>query len=87
MRNGKNASKQGETPAVWARNLLANRLYDGPVVFLEAYCTNSEAAYERLQIDDYQGVRDIGGEMRMSLTSEYAEGILEGLIDYYRQER
>ncbi len=84
---GKNASKQGETPAVWARNLLANRLYDGPVVFLEAYCTNSEAAYERLQVDDYQGVRDIGGEMRMSLTSEYAEGILEGLIDYYRQER
>ncbi len=81
---GKNASKQGHNPAVWARNLLANRLYDGPVVFLEAYCTNSRVAYDRVQLDDYKGVRDIGGEMRMSLTSEYAEGILEGLIDYYR---
>lgn len=80
---GQNASNQGGNSAVWARNLLANRLYEGPVVFLEAYCTNSRSAYRRLQMHDYEGLRDVDGEMRMSLFNEYVEGVLQGLVDYY----
>ena len=83
---GKNASNQGGNQAVWARNLLANRLYDGPVVFLEAYCTNSVSTYNRVQIGDYEGLREIEGEMRLSLFNEYVEGVVEGLVDYYRRQ-
>ena len=83
---GKNASNQGGNPAVWARNLLANRLYDGPVVFLEAYCTNSRPTYEHLQMNDYEGLREVGGKMRMSLFNEYVEGVVQGLIDYYAMQ-
>ena len=84
---GKNASKQGGNPGVWARNLLANRLYERPVVFLEAYCTNSREVYERLQVGDYEGLRDIEGEMRLSIFNEYVEGVIEGLVDYYSRNR
>ena len=39
---GPNALKVGNVPGVWARNLLANRIYRCPVVFLEPYLTNSK---------------------------------------------
>ncbi len=80
---GKNASNQGENPYLWARNLLANRLYAGPVVFLEAYCTNSQLVYERIQLGDYEGLINVGGEMRQSLFAEYVQGVVEGLVDYF----
>jgi len=46
---GPNALKIGEVPGVWARNLLANRKYRCPVVFLEPYVANSLAVYPRIQ--------------------------------------
>jgi hypothetical protein len=84
---GRNASNQGGNPNVWARNLLANRLYDGPVVFLEAYCSNSIEVYQRIQMGDYEGLRDVNGTRRSSLYNEYAHGVVEGLIDYYSNAR
>ena len=45
---GPNALKIGSVPGVWARNLLANRLYRSPVVFLEPYIANSKQAYRRI---------------------------------------
>lgn len=82
---GTNASNQGDNPYLWARNLLANRLYSGPVIFLEAYCTNSRVVYERIQLGDYEGVREVAGAMRQSLFAEYAQGVVEGLVDYFEQ--
>jgi len=80
---GKNASNQGNNPYLWARNLLANRLYSGPVVFLEAYCTNSRNVYQRIQFGDYNGLRELDGETVQNLYSEYIEGVIEGIVDYY----
>ena len=46
---GPNAQKIGAVPGVWARNLLANRIYGRSVVFLEPYIANSLATYPRAQ--------------------------------------
>lgn len=83
---GGNASNQGNNPYLWARNLLANRLYKGPVVYLEAYCTNSKPVYKRLQIGDYEGLRILGGTPRLNLFEEYVEGVVDGLVAYFLQE-
>lgn len=83
---GRNASNQGGTPYVWARNLLANRIYQGPVVYLEVFASNSRDAYSRIQMGDYEGLRDFKGNPVPSLFKEYVDGVVEGLVDYYSRE-
>jgi hypothetical protein len=82
-----NAIHAGSNPCVWARNLLANRLYHAPVVFLEPYVMNSEVVWERVQAGDYEGEQMIGGEMRRSIFREYADAVAEGLRIYYAKAR
>ena len=77
---GPNALKIGSVPGVWARNLLANRLYRSPVVFLEPYIANSNQAYRRIRLGNYEGQREVDGEMRLSLVEEYAQAICEGIL-------
>ncbi len=79
--------RTAENPYVWARNLLANRLYHAPVVFLEPYVMNSEVIWERVQAGDYEGEQMLGGEMRRSIYREYADAVVEGLRDYYSKAR
>ena len=76
---GPNALKIGKVEGVWARNLLANRLYRCPVVFLEPYRANSKGAFERIKAGNYEGTREIGGIQRISLADEYARAVAEGL--------
>jgi N-acetylmuramoyl-L-alanine amidase len=82
-----NARQTGASPYVWARNLLANRLYRAPVVFLEPYVMNSEETWSRVQADDYEGERLVGGARRKNLFREYADAVAAGLADYYRAAR
>ncbi len=84
---GGNAIRAGRNPYLWVRNLLANRLYQCPVVYLEPYVMNSREAYARIQAGDYEGTREIGGRPRESIFREYARGISEGLAAYYRESR
>ncbi len=78
-----NAIRTGASGFVWARNLLANRLYHAPVVFLEPYVMNSEPVWERVQAGDYDGEVSLAGEPRRSLYREYADAVVAGLRDYY----
>ncbi len=82
-----NAKRVGEGPYVYARNLLANRLYKAPVVFLEPYVMNSNPVWKRVQLGDYRGMKSVGGASVPSLASEYASGVAEGLGRYYGQQR
>ncbi|MDR3405624.1 MAG: N-acetylmuramoyl-L-alanine amidase [Chthoniobacter sp.] len=82
-----NAVRAADNPYVWARNLLANRLYHAPVVFLEPYVMNSEVVWERVQAGDYEGEQMIGGEMRPSIFREYADAVVAGLRDHYAKAR
>ena len=70
-------------PYLWARNLLANRLYACPVVYCEPYVMNHREVCERLQEGDYEGERLIAGRMMGSIFREYAEGVAEGLREYF----
>jgi hypothetical protein len=82
-----NARHVGQTPFVWARNLLANRVYQTPVVFLEPYVMNSEEVWERVQAGDYEGERMIAGQLRKSIYREYADGVADGLRSYFMAAR
>ena len=76
---GPNALKIGEVEGVWARNLLANRIYESPVIFLEPYIANSEAVYQWIQKGDFDGQKKIGNQMKTSLIREYVEAVVLGL--------
>jgi len=70
-------------PYLWARNLLANRLYDCPVIFMEPYVMNSTIDYARIQAGDYEGLREISGKMQQSIFQEYANALTEALKKHY----
>jgi N-acetylmuramoyl-L-alanine amidase len=70
-------------PYLWARNLLANRLFSCPVIYIEPYVMNSRFVFARIQAGDYQGKRDFGGVMRKSIYREYADAVAEGILEYY----
>lgn len=78
---GPNALKIGDIPGVWARNLLANRIYPGPVIFMEPYIANSKTEYQRIQMGDYQGRKNFGGTQRLALVEEYAQCVLKGIMN------
>ncbi len=82
-----NAISVDNNPYLWARNLLANRLYRTPVVFIEPYVMNSQNVWERVQAGDYEGEQMVAGAMRKSIYREYADGVAEGLKNYYLQTR
>jgi N-acetylmuramoyl-L-alanine amidase len=60
-------------PYVWSRNLVANRAFPGPVIFVEGPYMNDRAIYKRLQAGDYEGEQEIGGVRYRSLFREFAE--------------
>jgi N-acetylmuramoyl-L-alanine amidase len=78
-----NAVRVDDNPYVWARNLLANRLFQCPVVYVEPYVMNSRGDFARIQAGDYEGTRVIGGVPRKSIYREYADSLAQGLADYY----
>lgn len=80
---GSNAVKLGQSPYIWGRNLLANRLFNCPVVYLEPYVMNSREVFARIQAGDYDGEREVAGEMRPSIFREYVDSVVKGLVEYY----
>ncbi len=84
---GGNAVRAAGNEFVWARNLLANRIYGCPVVYLEPWCMNNAETYARIQAGDYDGERDVAGKMRRSIFREYADAIVEGLRAHFSTRR
>ncbi|MGZ5536932.1 MAG: hypothetical protein ACXWG0_00230, partial [Chthoniobacterales bacterium] len=65
----------------------ATRLYQCPVVYFEPYVMNSDEVFWRVQEGDYEGIRNVNGTDRPSIFREYADGVFDGLVDYYREAR
>jgi len=82
-----NARRVGNTGYVWARNLLANRLYECPVIYIEPYVMNSKEVFARIQAGEYEGLRNFGGVMRPNIYEEYVAGVANGLAAYCRANR
>jgi len=78
-----NAIRVNDNPYIWARNLLANRLFDCPVVYAEPYVMNSKIVFARIQAGDYDGTKEFGGAKRKSIFREYADAIADGIVAYY----
>ncbi len=72
-----------ESPYIYARNLLANRIYVGPVVFVEGPLMNAADSYPRLLAGDYEGKKLINGKWYRSIFREFAEAVAEGVKEYY----
>jgi N-acetylmuramoyl-L-alanine amidase len=86
-RNAPNARPIDGQPYLWARNLLANRLYECPVIFYEPYVMNSALDYPRLVAGDYEGERMIDGKKVRSIFREYADAVVDGLCRHYENRR
>jgi hypothetical protein len=82
-----NVTKVGTSGYVYARNLVATRLYQCPVVYFEPYVMNSNDVFARVQAGDYEGTRTINGVERPSIYREYVDGVVDGLVDYYNTAR
>jgi len=80
-------TKVGTSGYVYARNLLATRLYRCPVVYCEPYVMNSNDVFARIQAGDYEGTRNVNGVERKSIFREYADSVTDGLIEYYSKAR
>lgn len=71
------------SPYVVARNLAANRDYDGPVVCTEPYFMNNRTVYQRLLAGDYEGKKTFDGKSYGSIFREYADCVAQGLVKAY----
>lgn len=74
-------------PYVWVRNLLANRLYECPVIYMEPYVMNSKVDYARMVAGDFSGSREVDGRLVRSIYREYADELANSLALYYRNAR
>jgi N-acetylmuramoyl-L-alanine amidase len=82
-----NVTRVGTSGYVYARNLVATRLYQCPVVYFEPYVMNNSEVASRIQAGDYDGTRSINGVERPSIYREYADSVVEGLVEYYQATR
>ncbi len=82
-----NVIKVGTSGYVYARNLIATRLFHCPVVYYEPYVMNSDEVFWRIEEGDYEGIRNVNGTDRPSIFREYADGVVDGLLSYYRSAR
>ncbi|MEY2550474.1 MAG: hypothetical protein QOG12_618 [Verrucomicrobiota bacterium] len=80
-------TKVGTSGYVYARNLGATRLFQCPVVYFEPYVMNSVDVFARVQAGDYEGTRIVNGIERPSIYREYVDGVVEGLVEYYKGAR
>jgi hypothetical protein len=48
---------------------------------------NSKDVFARIEAGDYEGTRNINGVERKSIFREYADGVADGLVDYYSKVR
>jgi hypothetical protein len=82
-----NVTPVGTSGYVYARNLMATRLYRCPTVYLEPYVMNSRAVFVRVKAGDYEGTRKVGGKTQPSIYHEYVESVVAGLVGYFRKVR
>ena len=76
----------GASPYVWYRNLIASRMFDGPVVFVEGPYMNDREMYRWIQAGEYEGVKPVAGRNRGNVFREYADLVAEGVIGYFRSQ-
>jgi N-acetylmuramoyl-L-alanine amidase len=72
-----------DVPSVYTRDLLANSLYHGPVIYCEGPYMNARDAYYRIIAGDYLGLRMINGQSVPSIYRVYALAVERGVLEYF----
>ncbi|HSI62524.1 MAG TPA: hypothetical protein VLE43_05375, partial [Candidatus Saccharimonadia bacterium] len=85
--NKSSARRVSGNAYVYARNLLANRLYQCPVLYFEPYVMNHEETYKRLLLGHYIGRTLLDGRLVSSPLEDYTRGVVRGLEEYYTNAR
>ena len=80
---GKNATSLDKSQYLWSRNLIANRLFHCPTLFLEPYVMNSKDTYAHINAGEYPGTKKILGRVRKNIYQEYADTVVKALQEYY----
>ena len=80
---GYNAHHVTDVLSVYTRNLLANRIYHGPVIYCEGPYMNARDAYYRIIAGDYLGMRTIQGQSVPSIYRDYAGSVETGVLKYF----
>jgi hypothetical protein len=76
------AHASGASPYVWHRNLIANRLFRGPVIFVEGPYMNDRSTYGWIQAGAYEGTRKVGRTERQNIFREYADRVADGVLHW-----
>ena len=74
-------------PYLWSRNLIANCLYPGPVIYTEPYAMNNPLTARRMVVGDYPGTKVFNGKRYRSIYRDYADSVAEGIRLYYLNNR
>ena len=82
-----NAREIPGSPYLYARNLLANRLYQCPTVYFEPFVMNHMETYQRLRRGHWVGRTLIGDTLVTSAIEDYVQGIVDGLVAHYSAHR
>jgi N-acetylmuramoyl-L-alanine amidase len=77
------AHRVTDVPSVYARDLLANRIYHGPVIYCEGPYMNARDAYYRIIAGDYLGQKVIQGQSYSSIYRDYAASVERGVLKYF----
>jgi N-acetylmuramoyl-L-alanine amidase len=72
-----------DVPSVYVRDLIANRIYHGPVIYCEGPYMNARDAYYRIIAGDYLGLRVIQGRSVPSIYRDYAAAVEKGVLEYF----
>ena len=72
-----------DVPSVYARDLIANRIFHGPVIYCEGPYMNARDAYYRIIAGDYLGLRAIQGQSVPSIYRQYADSVEKGVLEYF----
>ena len=82
-----NARRVGPNSYVYARNLLANRIYQCPVIYLEPFVMNHEETYRRLLNGHFLGRTLVAGRVQTSAIEDYVRGVVNGIVSFYQNQR
>ncbi len=85
--NLESVGKVPEEPYLWRRNLLANCLYPGPVIYIEPYAMNNVVTARRMVVGDYEGEQIFNKVKYRSIYRDYADSVSSGIRQYYLQNR
>jgi N-acetylmuramoyl-L-alanine amidase len=80
-----NAAPITDNPYLLLRNLGANRQIHGPVIYLEPYFMNNRIVWQRLQLGDYDGEREIEHKRYRSIFREYTDAVADGVLGFSRR--